>query len=133
MVYTEDQYAIMEMLSDGIVISDLTQEEKEIVEYLESFGLVQPRIQIAEGYMELTQEGKRILSIRKQQIRNKEEFKNQQLQKAAADKRERKSEKCADRIFQILLVFLGGLITFIFGVVAEYSSGIVNFVKNLFH
>lgn len=95
MDYTDDQYNVMEKLSGGIIFYDQPEPDQEIIHYLDEKKLVQPRAYIADGYMELSQEGKRILNIHREQVKAKRliEIQNEQERRNAEQLREQEQKE----------------------------------------
>lgn len=110
MEYTVDQYALMEKLAKGLHYDALSEYEQEIVRYLDSVGLVQPRAQRAEDYMELSQQGKQVLHAHQNLLQARQEelqASQKQAQEKACEQAQQKAEKKKDRAFEVFLVFLG--------------------------
>lgn len=124
MNYTDEQYALMDRLYDGIYSCDLSACELDILIYLDSKGIAQPRADICDGLWRLSQEGERVLAAHHAELTAKAEMAEQ----AAANKAEQKADKRRDRAFQVFLVFLG----FILGLLADNIVAIVGFLVEYF-
>lgn len=72
LIYSEEQYAMMERLAEGVIYDRLTRDEKEMIMFLEQSGIAGARVDIAEGLYRLTQWGKTVLSVRKEKVRAEE-------------------------------------------------------------
>jgi hypothetical protein len=130
--FTDDQFAVLQKLSDGVMRHRLTNYECEILNYFDREGLTTPRAYIADGYYTLTEKGKSEFQqelIRKKNIRREQEEKEQILYNAVAEKADRKAEKRADRIFQISLAFLNTFLSLVCGILIEHFGNIIDSVS----
>lgn len=127
MDYTEEQYAVMEKLSKGLLFNELTAAEQDIVNYLSAHGVVQPRAQISDGYMELSQEGKRILYTCHEKMQSLQEQAKKEAQEHAEKKRQQRFENKMS-----VLNFVAPLITFVLGILVEHFARIVDLFWGLF-
>lgn len=112
LVYTEEQYDLLQSFSGGRLVQELSQEELYVYEFLISERLLQPRADIKDGWHVLSERGKMILENHHNQLREKAENK-------AAEKK----EKVKERIFQTFLVALGyglGLLTGNIGAILDF-------------
>lgn len=139
MDFTAGQYAVMEKLDKGLHFDALTESEKEIVNYLSRQNIVQPRAQIAEDYMELTQEGKQILyahkekeSIWQENKRKEQAEKQDKLQQAIREKADKEREKKSDRRFQIWNSFLSAFFAVVLGMLIGNLDRIIDLIAKLF-
>lgn len=57
MEFTKEQYELMGRLRNGLIWDNLSEQEREIINFLDSEKLVQWKVYIADGYMELSQKG----------------------------------------------------------------------------
>lgn len=71
-------------------------------------------------------------SIRAENIRAKQKQEIEHSKQVIADKAERKAEKRADRISQILFAFLNTLLSILAGIVIEYHASIIELIKHFF-
>lgn len=78
------------------------------------------------------QERKRQDSIRKENIRREQEQERKRDRQAAAEKADRKAERRADRAFQVLLMFISSILSFIVGMLVEHSRGIIDWIASFF-
>lgn len=124
MDYTNDQYVLMERLDSGLRFDKLKADEQDIIRYLDSIGLVQPRAQIAADYMELSQQGKCVLAARRDRISSLE----QQTEQKAREHAEQKADQHSERAFQIFLVFLG----YALGLLTDNLGPIIGFFARFF-
>ena len=157
MNYTSEQYALMKLFEGGVITYDLTDEQKEIMFFLESEKLLQHRAYIQDGFCVLSERGKCVLeehrrkveaakvqtrkeldallereSIRQEDIHREKAVQQDQLNQIAADKAERQAEKRADRKFQITLTFINTIVSFCLGILAEHFGEIVSLVSEFF-
>lgn len=112
MVYTSEQYDLLETFEKGRLVQELSVDELYIYRFLIDEKLLQPRADIKDGWHLLSEQGKRVLENRQKQICEASE-------KKAADKKSR----IKDRIFQTFLVILGytlGLLTDNIGTVCDW-------------
>ena len=112
LIYTEEQYSLLQSFSGGRLIQELSQEELYVYDFLLSEQLLQPRADMEDGWHLLSERGKMILENHRNQLREKAENK-------AAEKK----EKVKDRIFQTFLVALGyglGLLTGNLGTILDF-------------
>ena len=71
-------------------------------------------------------------SIRAVNIRAKQEQEIEYSKQVIADKIERRAEKRADRISQILFAFLNTLLSILAGIVIEYHASVIELIKHFF-
>ena len=71
-------------------------------------------------------------SIRAENIRAKQEQEIEHSKQVIADKIERRAEKRADRISQILFAFLNTLLSILAGIVIEYHASVIELIKHFF-
>lgn len=71
-------------------------------------------------------------SIRAENIRAKQEQEIEYFKQVIADKIERRAEKRADRISQILFAFLNTLLSILAGIVIEYHASVIELIKHFF-
>lgn len=150
MDYTDEQFAMMERMDKGVLAYDLPESEQEIVFFLDDQGLAQPRVQIADGYYELNQNGKRVLAEHRQNVRaakvkvqqeidrlHEQELlrqENERKEKAKIEEDNKKeqerlnwelsckeAERKAEHKFQYKLTFLNAFLTFVSG----FASGAI--------
>lgn len=139
MDFTAGQYAVMEKLDKGLHFDALPESEKEIINYLSRQNIVQPRAQIAEDYMELSQEGKLILaahiekeSIRQENERRKQAEENEKLQNTVREKADREAERKAEHRFQVWLSFWSALFGAVIGALVSNLDRIIDLIAKLF-
>lgn len=156
MDYTDKQYEIIELLEAGLIFDEQSHEIKEILCYLQDQGIANPKAYIADGYYELSEDGKRILEDHRrklraakietqrqlQELRRREEEKHlarqeQQLKeskealKMARDEAKQEKQQRFENKIAIANLLIP-LITFILGLVAEHYSGMLEFFLKLF-
>jgi DNA-binding PadR family transcriptional regulator len=146
MDYTDEQYALMEKLENGLIYDSLTETEKQLLWYLDAHGIAQPRVQKADGYYDLSEDGKRILADHRQKVlaakiqvrreldelrerestRQENERKENEKQKAAEKKEQervnreqscKEAERKAEHAFQYKLSLFNAFLTFISGLI----------------
>ena len=156
MEYTEDQYALMEKLEKGLNYQSLQEPEQWTLRYLQDDGIAQPRADISDGYYQLTENGKRILSEhrrrlrsaeietrrRLQELRDREEEKqldrqerqrkeSQEAAKIARDEaKQEKQQRFENKV--AIANLLVPLVTYIFGILTEHYTGVLEFLIRLF-
>lgn len=72
MDYTDNQYALMEKLDKHIFWYNLSEDERDMLSYLEKERIARPRVDIADGLWTLSQDGERVLGAHRQKIRASE-------------------------------------------------------------
>ena len=157
MDYTKEQYDLMEKLSQKVDLNNLSDEEQQMLIFLDQERIVQALAQIRDGLYTLSPHGKRVLaayhekqaekktreqaelrdlayreSVRQENIRREQRQEYNRARQAAADKADRKSEKRADRAFQVLLMFISSILSFIAGMLVEHSRGIIDWIQSFF-
>lgn len=146
MDYTDEQYDLMDKLRNRVLWNNLSNDEQELVSYLEREGVARPRVDIADGLWMLSPDGERVLdahrkkvrasqireSIRQENIRREQEKERNRAEEISREKADRAAEKRADRKFQIALTFLNYFLTFLAGILVQYFTGILDFVIGLF-
>lgn len=113
MDYTEKQYALLKKLNDGICLDALSESELPVLYFLDERKLVQPREDIRDGWLTLSEAGQLALFRRDTEIRAKQEQKqNRRCEKAdaVATRRAERRANCVTQIFVALLsAFLSNL------------------------
>ena len=127
MEYSDDQYRIMKLLSEGYVWEDPEEYVKEIIWFLESEGIARSRVDIQDNFWTLTEKGKACLA--KKQLR--EEQLNKVADEATKEERNKRKEKMSDRKFQIALALINSFLSFAAGMLLEHFSGIISFFRSL--
>lgn len=127
MDFTAGQYAVMEKLDKGLHFDALPESEKEIVNYLSRQNIVQPRAQIADDYMELSQKGKQILHAHYAELQARYE----KAKKEAEDHAEQKRQQAFENKMSVLN-FVAPLVTFVLGILVEHFASIVDFLVDIF-
>lgn len=158
MDYTNEQYALMELLADGVVIYDLTSKQREIISFLDSEKLIQPRVYIRDGYCELSERGKCILeehrrkvraaqvqtrkeldallekeSIRQENIRKEQTKEQKELERIISDKADREADRAAEHRFQARLSFANSVISAALGAFFSNLDRIIPWITGLFN
>lgn len=143
MFFTSQQYALMEKLSCGLYHYDLTAEEQEIFQYLYQQEIVQPKAYIADDYYELSEHGKRTLSIWKESVQREQAIEEEKLNQAIREKADKEADRDAEHRFQTRLTFRNTLLSAVLGaifsnldrllpVVVENFSGFIEFIVKFF-
>ena len=78
------------------------------------------------------QERKRQDSIRQEDIRREQEKERKRDRQAVDEKADRKAERRADRAFQVLLMFVSSILSFVVGMLVEHSRGIIDWIVSFF-
>ena len=134
MFFTNDQFELLQKLEGGVMRDKLSSSDREILDYFDRIGLARPNVQIADWYYVITEHGKTKLQqelIRKENVRRKQEEKQQSLQNAAAEKADRKAENRANRVFQVALTFLNAFLSITSGILVEHFCNIVDGISRL--
>lgn len=132
MFFTNDQFELLQKLEGGVMRDKLSSSDREILDYFDRIGLARPNVQIADWYYVITEHGKTKLQqelIRKENVRRKQEEKQQSLQNAAAEKADRKAENRANRVFQVALTFLNAFLSLVCGILIEHFGNIIDGVS----
>lgn len=157
MDYTDNQYALMEKLDKHIFWYNLSEDERDMLSYLEKERIARPRVDIADGLWTLSQDGERVLGahrqkiraseiqsqkelealqakelIRQEAIKKEEAEKQEKLEQIIADKRERKAERKAEHAFQYKLSFISALYGALFGALISNLDRIIRWMMSLF-
>lgn len=133
----------MEKLNSGLYHYDLSTEEQEIFQYLYQQGIVQPRAYIADDYYELTEHGKRTLSIWQVHIQREQAEKAEKLNQVIREKADKEADREAEHRFQTRLAFRNTLLGAVLGaffsnldrllpVIVENLPGFVELVVKFF-
>lgn len=151
MRFTFEQIAIIQKLEVGLNYWILSEEDQEIVRYLDSVGIAQPRADIELGRYQLTQSGKRLLTdIRQNRISSKiktqneyrelqeryeekQEMRRKELaaeQKAASDEAKQEKQQAFQNKIAIANLLVP-IIVYILGILSEYFGGIVDAIIKL--
>lgn len=123
MDYSPNQYAILQRLEAGLLYDELTEEEREVLRYLDQTGLAQPRADIQDGYYIISQAGARALTAKRSEL--------QKSEKAAQQYAEQKEHRDFQKKIAILTSLIS-FVSFLSGVILERFFGIIDFAVKLF-
>lgn len=111
MDYTEPQFSLLGKLNSGVCLDDLSEEERMLLHFLDTRGLVQPREDLRPGWLTLSEEGKLALLRRDADIRDKQEQEEHRLREKAEEAAARRTERRANCITQISVALLSALLS----------------------
>lgn len=111
MDYTEAQFSLLDKLNKGVCLDDLSDEERMLLHFLDTRGLVQPREDLRPGWLTLSEEGKLALLRRDADIRDKQEQEERRLRETAEETSARRTERRANCITQISVALLSALLS----------------------
>lgn len=111
MNYTEAQFSLLDKLNKGVCLDDLSDEERMLLHFLDTRGLVQPREDLRPGWLTLSEEGKLALLRRDADIRDKQEQEERRLRETAEETSARRTERRANCITQISVALLSALLS----------------------
>lgn len=131
MEYSEEQYEMMRRLAEGVNCNNLSEEEREMLWYLESRKLAGARVDIEDGLYKLTEPGKAVLSIRQENERRKQAEENEKLQNTVREKADREAERKAEHRFQVWLSFWSALFGAVIGALVSNLDRIVPWIAEL--
>lgn len=139
MTYTDEQYALMEMLEAGLtwVFHGPGHEyEDDMLRYLIGEGIAEPHVDIKGNYYTLSNSGRAVLAA----FRKDKAAKAEQQAKDADAEATRLKERAEDRAdeerrhrAQNKIAVIMPILTFALGVIAQYFGRIVEFVIEFFH
>lgn len=139
MTYTDEQYAIMEMLEGGLtwVFHRPGREyEDDMLRYLIGEGIAEAHVDIQDDYYTLSNPGRAVLAA----FRKAKAAKAEQQAKDADTEAKRLKERAEDRAdeerrhrAQNKIAIITPILTFALGIIAQYFGRIVEFVIGLFH
>ncbi len=132
MEYSEEQYEMLRRLAEGVNCNDLSEEEQEMLWYLESQKLAGARVDIEDGLYKLTEPGKAVLSIRQESERHKQAEENEKLQNAVREKADREAEKIAEHRFQFRLSVFDAIFAAVVGALVSNLDRIIDLIAKLF-
>lgn len=158
MDYTNEQYELMELFADGIIIYNLTDRQKEVMSYLDGEKLLQHRAYIQDGYCELSERGKRVLethrrmvraaevqtrkeldallereSIRQENVDKEQAKENKELERAVRAAADRAADRAAEHRFQTRLSFWNTVLGAVLGAFFSNLDRIVPWIANFFN
>lgn len=158
MDYTNEQYALMELLADGVVIYDLTSKQREMISFLDSEKLIQPRVYIRDGYCELSERGKCVLeehrrkveaaevqthkeldallereSIRQENVHKEQEKEQKELDRIVRERADRAADRAAEHRFQTRLSFWNTVLGAVLGAFFSNLDRIIPLVASFFN
>lgn len=111
MDYTDAQFSLLDKLNRGVCLDDLSDEERMLLHFLDTRGLVQPREDLRPGWLTLSEEGKLALLRRDADIRDKQEQEERRLRETAEETSARRTERRANCITQIAVALLSALLS----------------------
>lgn len=111
MDYTEAQFTLLDKLNKGVCLDDLSDEERMLLHFLDTRGLVQPREDLCPGWLTLSEEGKLALLRRDADIRHKQEQEERRLREKSEETAARRTERRANCITQISVALLSALLS----------------------
>lgn len=107
---SELQKTMLKKTSNGILWTDLTEDQQDAVRYLDELGLTTARVDLGDDLWMLTEKGKAVLSGLKSMTEQAE----QESQKHTKEKEEQTTEKRRERRFRILEIFLSAFLGAVF-------------------
>lgn len=110
MVYTPEQYALLETFEQGRLVQTLSDKELYTYQFLVREDLLQPRADIQDGWHLLSEQGKRVLFGHRMELEKSLKDSNQMAEQAAKEKK----SKAADRFHDFVLLFVGAAICYFF-------------------
>lgn len=111
MDYTEAQFSLLDKLNKGVCLDDLSEEDRMLLHFLDTRGLVQPREDLRPGWLTLSEEGKLALLRRDADIRDKQEQEERRCREKAEETATRRTERRANCITQISVALLSALLS----------------------
>ena len=111
MDYTEAQFSLLDKLNKGVCLDDLSEEERMVLHFLDTRGLVQPREDLRPGWLTLSEEGKLALLRRDADIRDKQEQEERRCREKAEEAAARRTERRANCITQISVALLSAILS----------------------
>lgn len=111
MDYTEKQYALLEKLNRGICLDTLSESELSVLHFLDERKLVQPREDIRDGWLTLSEAGQLALLRRDTEIRDKQEQEQRRRSEKADAAAARRAERRANYVTQIFVALLSALLS----------------------
>lgn len=111
MDYTEAQFSLLDKLNKGVCLDDLSEEDRMLLHFLDTRGLVQPREDLRPGWLTLSEEGKLALLRRDADIRDKQEQEERRCREKAEETAARRTERRANCITQISVALLSAILS----------------------
>lgn len=124
MEYTPDQYALLETFENGRLIQELTEDELFTYDFFIQNHLLQPRADIEDGLHFLSAQGKNALSSHRAALQQIDKNADDLAKSTAAEKK----AKASDRRHDIVLLFIGAAITYLF----DHAKEIIAWLSSFF-
>lgn len=131
MYFSPEQYAMLEALEQGLDSNTISQEQWEILWFLEDKGLARARVDISDGLYKLTQSGEAALSIRKENESLKQAKQQEELNRIISEKANREADRIAEQRFQIKLSLLASLFSAVIGAIVSNLDRIIPAVVDI--
>lgn len=143
MDYTAEQYDVMNLLQAGLIYDDQAPNVQDLIRYLQNQGIATPKAYIAEGYYELSEDGKRVLenhrkqeSIRQDNIQKEQAQEQKELEKIIRERADRAADRTAEHRFQTRLsiwnTVFGAVLGALFSNLDRLIPLIINLIKKFF-
>lgn len=137
----EDQIELMERIEPGLVWDwHIDPETDSKIIYLRDLGLVQAREDIKHNLLCLTESGKSVLDLARQnrceqaeQRRREETAEATRLQERREDKEDAERRYRGQNKVTIEAAIISGSLGFVLGVIAEHRLEIIQFFNSIFH